>query len=467
MEFTARRPSKAFLISLAVLLSLLHAVLAVTASSGKSTTADEIVHLTAGHAYNTRNDYRLHPENGNLSQRWAALPLLIAHVQLPPTTLPSWSVAHVWDYGYIFFYAQGLSADELLWLGRGMIALISGGLGLLVFFWSRNLFGWAGGFISLALYAFCPSFLAHGALATSDLMMTFFFVSSVGAWWRHLENPGLANAALSALTLGLAFVAKFSAILLPPMLGIIALVWAASRASTTGWRKGLLRLARTTVGHGVVTVGIIWLFYGFRSTPFAPDLAGGAQFNRSWDWLLNERGWPADIIWTLKTHRILPEAWLYGLSFVMKFSDARGAFLNGEYSVNGWVWFFPFAFIAKTTIAFLLICLVVFGSGLRALTSRLRSGQLRSTPALLRPVTPLLVLFFVYGIFSLTSHLNIGHRHLLPIYPVLFIAAGSLGRWMGAGRPVAAGLALTLVGWHAFESLRIRPHYLAYFNQLV
>src|SRR5688572_11943047 len=74
----ALTPSPHFLVALAVLLSLFHAVLAVTATAGKSTTADEIAHLTAGHAYNTRNDYRLQPENGNLPQRWAALPLLVA-----------------------------------------------------------------------------------------------------------------------------------------------------------------------------------------------------------------------------------------------------------------------------------------------------------------------------------------------------------------------------------------------------
>ena len=87
--------------------------------------------------------------------------------------------------------------------------------------------------------------------------------------------------------------------------------------------------------------------------------------------------------------------------------------------------------------------------------------------ARLRPLTPLAALFAVYWATSLASHLNIGHRHILPTYPVLFIAAGWLGRWLDWRRPLAASLVLGLTCWHLGESLRVRPHYLAYFNELV
>jgi hypothetical protein len=83
-----------------------------------------------------------------------------------------------------------------------------------------------------------------------------------------------------------------------------------------------------------------------------------------------------------------------------------------------------------------------------------------------RPLTPLAALFAVYWLTSLTSHLNIGHRHILPTYPVLFIAAGWLGRWLHRRHWLAGGLILALAGWHVVESGRIRPDYLAYFNQL-
>lgn len=117
-----------------MLLALTHAIVAITATTDKSMTSDEIAHLTAGHAYNSFGDYRLQPENGNLPQRWAALPLALAGEPLPPTTLPTWRGADVWNYGHAFFFERALAADQFLFLGRAMIALVSAATGLLIFF---------------------------------------------------------------------------------------------------------------------------------------------------------------------------------------------------------------------------------------------------------------------------------------------------------------------------------------------
>jgi len=455
-------PSAGFLVTLAVLLAILHGVMAVTATAEKSMTSDEIAHLTAGHAYNTFGDYRLQPENGNLPQRWAALPAKVAGAQLPPTSLPTWRDADVWNYGHSFFYAQPSPTDALLFAGRAMVALFSAATGLLVFFWSRALFGWRGGFVALLLFVFSPNFLAHGALATSDVIMTFFFVASVGAWWRHLEHPGPKMAALSAVIFGLACVSKFSAPLLLPMFGLCALAWLAGRIPDDGWRRPLFRLARSSGVHLVVGWATIWLFYGFRFEPFAAGLEEGATYNHGWGWLVSELGWPRHILLALKEWRLLPDAFLYGFTFVLQFAKQRGAFLNGEYSLQGWPWFFPYAFAVKSTLPFLLLIAV----GTIASWSRWRHAELKSIVARVRPLTPLLALFVVYWATSIASNLNIGHRHILPIYPVLFIAAGGLGRWLNLRRPLVAAMVGALVLGHAVESWRIRPHYLAYFNPL-
>lgn len=458
--------SPGFLVTLAVLLAVLHAVLAVTATTEKSMTADEIGHLTAGHAYNTRNDYRLQPENGNLPQRWAALPLCVLGAQLPPSSDAFWNRADVWAYGYEFFYRSPVPVEQGLFLGRAMIALFSLGTGLLVFFWSRALFGWKGAFLSLLLFIFCPAFLAHGALATSDVVMTFFFLASVGAWWRHLEHPGFWGGAISAGVLGLAFVAKYSAILLPPMLGLIALAWLWNPQRDSAVRLKLWRLFRTTCGHLLVVWACLWLFYGCRYSAFSAEGAT-AQFHRA-DWSQILAGLDVLGPWIVffRDHHLLPQAWLYGLTHVIQFSAERGAFLNGEYSLTGWVQFFPYTFLVKSTLPFLLLIVGTVVTVGRAATQRLlrdgRYGLLQS----LRPLTPLVVLFALYWFASLTTHLNIGHRHILPTYPVLFIAAGCLGAWLDRRHWLAGGLILGLLGWHVAESSRIRPHYLAYFNPL-
>jgi hypothetical protein len=451
--------STAFLVTLAILLALAHAVIAVTATTEKATTSDEIAHLTAGHAYNALGDYRLQPENGNLPQRWTALPLALAGETLPPTSLSSWRAADVWNYGHIFFYEQSLPTDLFLFAGRAMIALISAGTGLLIFFWSRAFFGWWGAFLSLALFAFCPAFLAHGALATSDVMMVFFFLAGVGAWWRHLERPGAIGAMLSAIVLGLACVAKFSAVLLAPIFGVCALVWLIPRVRAGQGRTALLRLVRTTALHLTVAWGIIWCFYGFRFSAFAPTLSGGVGFYRGdWNWILNGLGWQRSVIVALRDGHVLPEAFLYGFTFVIQFAKQRAAFLNGEYGVTGWVSFFPYAFLVKNTLPSLGLLLVGGFALVRFGWTNLR--------ARLWPWTPLLALFVIYWATSLTSHLNIGDRHILPTYPVLFIAAGAFGAWLDLRRPWAMVLIGILALWHVSVSWRARPNYLAYFNAI-
>ncbi len=447
-------------------LLVVHGTMALTATRGESMTADEIAHLTAGHVYNTRNDYRLQPENGNLPQRWAALPMRMGGVPLPPTDRKDWRESDVWDYGHAFFYEQGLPADEYLWAGRAMITLFSAATGLLIFYWSKSLWGGRGAWLSLVLFVFCPNILAHAALATSDACMMFFFLAAVGAWWRHLQRPGVAGGLLSAAVFGLAFVAKFSALLLLPIHGLIAACWVAGHAGDEGWRKPLLRVVRSGVLHAVAAWAVIWLFYGFRYSAFVPELAAGAAFSHDWNWVLSGLGPLGVVIARCREWHALPEAWLHGLAFVVKFSKARGAFLNGEYSVFGWVRFFPYAFLVKTPLPFLLLLAGALIAATRRMSELWRTLGKSAVLTRLRPFTPLVVLFVVYWVTSLTSHLNIGHRHILPIYPVLFIAIGWLARWLDRRHFAAAVAIVALLGWDVVESWRIRPHYLAYFNQL-
>lgn len=465
MNPPASQPSPRFLLALALLLALAHAILAVTASLGKSMTADEIAYLTAGVAYNTRGDYRLQPENGNLPQRWIALPATLAGAPLPPATGRGWQHSDVWFYGHEFFYgANAPVSNHWLLAGRAMIAVFSAATGLLVFCWSRALFGWRGALLSLGLFVFCPAFLAHGALATSDVMMTFFLLACTGAWWRHLEKPGAAGAALSAGLLGLACVTKVSALLLGPVFGLIALGWLAGQAE--GWRRSLPRLLRSTLVHVAAAWIVIWLFYGFRFSAFAPETAAGAEFYRGdWNWILHGLGWPGWMVAAGRDGHVLPEAFLYGFAFVLHFAQERSAFLNGDYSNYGWVRFFPYAFLVKSTLPFLLLLLTGLLAAIRAgWRQRMEPGRFRF--GRWWPFLPLAALFAVYAATSLTSHLNIGHRHILPLYPVLFIAVGALGMWLDVRRPVAALLVAGLLCWHISESQRIRPHYLAYFNPI-
>ncbi|MFI5336544.1 MAG: ArnT family glycosyltransferase [Opitutales bacterium] len=438
---------------------VLHALLAWEATAGKSVTADEILHLTGGAFYNRHGDFRLHPENGNLPQRWAALPVLLMSAPLPDArTSPYWQDSDTPMFGYTFLYESGFDHFPLLMAARAMVTVFSMGTGLLIFLWARRLWGTAGGGLALGLYALDPNVLAHAALVTSDAAATFFLLASAGAFWRHLRTPGWGPGALSAVTFGLACVAKFSAALLLPVFFLL-LAWhfaVALPGERTHWAR---RAALTLASHAAAAVLIIWAFYDFRYAGFAPGLPGG-HYLIPWEQAVPGLGLTGRIVEFCATWHLLPQSFLYGFAWVLVSAKARAAFLAGAYSTTGWVSFFPLAFLWKSPPALL----AVLAGGLLLVARRWFAGIRRAAEDL-TAVAPLIVFFLVYWAFSLASHLNIGHRHILPTYPVLYILAGGL---LGAvvTRPLRLTLAAALLAGQAWTAAGIHPDYLAYFNVL-
>ena len=453
------RPTrKAWAGAAAALLLALHFAMAVCSKRQESTTCDEIAHLTGGYTYWKFNDYRLQPENGNLPQRWVALPVWIRGSRFPDLGHPYWSVSDAWAMGHEFFYETGEDHFPKLMAARAMTALMSVATGALIFCWSRRLFGDAGALVSLAFFAFSPTFLAHGGYATSDVCISLFMLASIGAWWRHLREPGAGGFALSAAVFSLACLAKFSAVLLLPMMALCAAVHAASRPGRAG------AVVLSALGHGAVAVAVIWAFYGFRYSAFNPALPPALHFIQPWPEMYAKTGRAGQVIHLLADIRALPEAFLYGSAYVVQMAYTRAAFLNGQYSLTGWPSFFLWAFALKTTIPFILASGWSVWLAVRARIPSRPAAAAGWEPLL--ELTPLFALALVYGASSIMSHLNIGERHLMPLYPVLFILAGALGRWLARPLRWPALLVAALIGWHVGESAWVAPHYLAYFNEL-
>ncbi len=468
-----------FLAALVAGLLALHWWWGMSALVGTSVTNDEPVHLASGYAYWKFNDYRMQPENGNLPQRWAALPLLAMHPRLEPADDPEqWRVSGQWRISNRFVFLSGNNADYMIFCARAAMALWSVATALLVFCWSRRLWGDSGGLLSLVLYVVCPTVLANGPLVTSDMCAAFWLLAAIGAWWRVCRRVSWGSLLLSCAATGFAFVAKYSAVLLLPAFALL-IIWravakepvelalrhpASPRNVTSTPGKLALLLAALAV-HGAATWVIIWTFFGWRYGAFAPGLPAALSFYLPTDLALSVPGRLREWILAAFRWQILPQAYLHGFAHVRYQGSARGAFLLGLYSNTGWWWFFPYAFLAKSTIGELLAAAALT---LAAAFRWARSSPLATRLGLLARdcgrLAPLLTLALVYWTFSVFSTLNIGHRHILPMYPALFIVAGALlrqgaGRWLRA-TAIAVALASTA------ESLAVRPHYLAFFNVL-
>ncbi len=461
--------------------------MAASVSREHSTTADEIFHVTAGYSYWKLGDFRLQPENGNLPQRLAGLPLLWQDVHFPRLEQPAWRTADVAVIGHQFFYESGNDLPRMLAAARAMIALLGIACGALVFLWSRSLFGTTGALVSTGLFAFCPNLLAHAGLATSDMAATLGFLLAVWAGWRLLHRVTVGRVLALGAAAALLALSKFSAPLLVPMLALMA----AARA----WRGSALpvrlggfvtrvrggRAAATLTGAlvaaALVSGLLVWAAFDFRYTA----VRGEGSLNRTWadvtmsDPALAVAAPTADhqpavatplrpgaiqaVVRPLRALHALPEGWLYGLAHVDRYSRWRPAFFMGEYRTTGWISFFPVAFLLKTPLPALALL------ALAGLCLATRPGSPGRCGRLRYRLVPLVVLGAVYGGYALTIHLNIGHRHILPLYPVLYIGAGAVA--LGFRRRGVALVTAILLAGQAMVSLAIRPDYLAYFNPLL
>ena len=483
------RPDSRFCGAL-ILLAVLHAWMASSVSDFHSSTYDELVHLTSGYTYWTTGDFRFHAENGNLPQRWIALPLLGMQVSSASYSHPLWFQGDVWALSRDLFYQQNNDPARMLASGRLMISLLSGCLIGAIGWWARRLWDTAGGLLAATLAAFSPTLLAHGGLATSDTTAALGFILALAAWWHLCHRITVVRVIGAGITAGFLAVSKFSAVLYAPMAaGLLAvrLLRASPLPLQCGcWRRQLQgghRAIALSAAGGVaaaIAMTTIWAAFNFRYAAASPEQPE-ATFLQSWDHVLMQSetestfeladGTPSTLesinlspsfvsntASFFRAHQWLPEAYIYGLALVDRYSRSRLAFFAGDYRNTGWLAFFPIAFVTKTTVPAMVLILI----GIVSFAHAPRHWREK-----LYRFSPVLILLLIYGGYSLTSKLAIGHRHLLPLYPALFILAGGaigvlspLRRWGGVVIAVA-------VLAHIVASWQIRPSYLAYFNALI
>jgi hypothetical protein len=366
---------------------------------------------------------RFHPP---LAYHMASLPLLA--LDLGDVTLQP-------EIGHELLRRGSPSPTALRLASRLPFALLACWGAALCFFWAREAAGPSAGLLAAFLYTFSPSMLAHGALAHSDITVSVLFLQTLYAFWRWTRRPTALRLVLCGLCLGLAAIAKLTSILLPGILALLLALVLCRRLATRANLPSIgpeAPLRRAAWGLGVwlvlhaIASGVVWLGYG-----------GSFVVGESAHGPLAGVTLPA-----------------YLRSFL--FYDAINAsgrlvFFWGEFSRDGWWYFFPVAFAIKEPIGLLALLASAFVS------LRTRSGRLG--PFLAVP-------FAVYlGVLMLYVDVPLGYRYALPLLPLLFVfIATQLAPLPRDRRGVAVLVACALL---VFESAWLHPHYLAHFNPLV
>jgi hypothetical protein len=250
--------------------------LTVGSYTQKSATADEPQHLTAGYTALRLHDYRIDPEHPPFLRMWAALPLLaMPDVRLDTNTV-SWQTGQDWPFSHHFLYELN-DADRLLYRARFMTVVLGIALGLLIFSWAHELFGFWTAATVLALYCLEPNILAHSGLVTTDLGVTCFIFGALYFLWRLTRRFTCGNAAGLAVFFALAQVSKFSALVLGPIVMVLFLVhvlrksaWPyqfGSRGELRSLRPKLLAMIAVILLLAVASYAAVWAVYGFHYGP--------------------------------------------------------------------------------------------------------------------------------------------------------------------------------------------------------
>ena len=447
---------------------------AVGSTLRKSGTSDEFFHIIGGASYWQLNDYRLHPENGNLPQRWCTIPLAVAGWPLPSFEHPGWAVSDMTTLSQAYLFETGNPSWWIILWARSFAAIWGLLVALLVYVWSRALFGREGAWLSLAFCLTDTTLLANAPLATSDTCAAFFFGCSTLTIWRMLQLPSPVTAVAAALAVAGLFVSKFSAPLEIP----VALVLLVIRSRygpewEVCWRGQRRRvpagIGLAAVGACLVVIGLVawiavWLSFGFRYGAMNPQASPAGALAR-WGTLAEATrelgGGKGRLLAFLGEHHVLPEGYLYGMAYVLNMM-LRQSFFCGDYSVAGWCSYFPFTFLVKTPLSTLAGLLLLPVLAVR----RMKPSSSTPRERTCYPLAPLLTLLAVYWAASVTTTLNIGHRHLLPVYPAVFVLLGALPALTRA-RPGLRWLPWALAACSALVSLWTFPNYLAFFNGIV
>jgi len=424
----------------------------------KSLTVDEFVMVPAAYYHLAEGDFQLIHEHPPLSKILAAAPLLLIR---PIRAVPAGEggepgSAEAKVTRLVRFWGDNSSYFALIsYWSRVPLAALAVASGLLLFLFTRSLFGDAAALLALALYALEPTVLAHGRVVQTDVPATFGLLLVVFSLRRYLTRPTRGGALLVGAAGGVAVLAKFSMLVVGPVYALVftALLWGAPRG---GRRRGAVA-AEAALGAAAL-FAVVWAAYFFHSRPLtASDVR----------WVVES--FPSNAASALAAVRALsylfPTDFVLGAFYQLWHAQAgHQAGLLGMYSNKGWWYYFPVAFALKTPLPVLLASLAGLGWGAYRLAAR---GD--------RRYLYLLVPFGLYTLFVMASPINIGVRYYLPAYPFLLAGAGALlarlvSGWRGragarAGMAAALSAAL-LVGWAGVEAARAYPDHMSYMNQL-
>ena len=407
-------------------------------------TIDEASHIAGGIEWWDKGTYTLETKHTPLARVSVALGPYLAGVR--------WMGFKKWQDTFPILSSTGNYWHNLT-LGRIGVLPYFIIATLVVFFWTKRLFGTAAGVLAVAVFTQLPTILAHSSVATTDVALTAMFCCSLYFFTLWLREPGLRTAAQFGAATGLALGTKLSTVVFLPACALPVLIMYA-RSQRRNWRA----LLRSFVIVAVCAFLALWAVYRFSHVPLTqatglPDRIAGKAFGKSSSM--------AHAIHAVTSHVPVPMPEFFDGIRNLRDQNHAGTrgYLFGEVRIGGWWYFFFAALALKTPLAVLLL------SAIGSVVVLKRYVQDRESWEIAAPFAA----FAMIMLCSTPARLDSGVRYVLPVFVFLSILAafGLTTLWsQNQHRMVWQTAAVLLFGWLTVSSAIAHPDYLAYFNEL-
>jgi 4-amino-4-deoxy-L-arabinose transferase-like glycosyltransferase len=452
---------------LAASLLVLMAVLAGGAALRESITVDEVAHIGAGVSYLQKLDMRMNAEHPPLAKVFAALPLVVRGVHADYTNI-SWpfcsrgfsNLLGEWSWGHMLALSWNDPYTTLMW-ARVPMLLVTLVLGVFVYRFAAQLGGARGGLLCLTAYVTTPAFLVFGPLVLTDVTVTLFALLSMWSFASLWRTPSRRAAVSFGLSLGAAFLSKFSSGLL--LFCFLAYRLYLRRAPLPGlpvdkqewraWRRLRGRYLWKGIFLAAATVYVVYLILSWNQPSDALDFLGHGTAS-------------------LVLRRLLMPAWVYlrGL-FFFSAASSRPTFVLGHTYPHGEWFYFPIVFVLKSTLAFLLMLVLAIPVALVA------KHRLKDAPLIGREMAfhwrAVWIFLLVFMVGCCLSRLTISIRHFtVPIVLLTLLLAPlprALVRLQDIGWRVARLVMFTYALLAIFSLvvvIRAFPYYFPFLNSL-
>lgn len=444
-------------------------ILAILSVWDEPLIVDEVPHVGSGYSYLTTGNYRLNPEHPPLAKDLGAFPLLFLNLDRSAFQMKPWTedLNGQWEFGRDLVYETGNDAQLIAHAVKIPMLLFFVLSAILIFKWARRLYGDKGGFIALILFSFSPTIMAHARFVTTDLAALFGVLTSTYFILKYFKEPNRKNFWIASLIFGVALLAKFSTILLVFFFAILALAYGLSHFKKIMATARLFLITCLLMLAGFVIV--VWPVYYLHTMnyPIEKQYSDTKTLMTSY----GNRLFADPVVWA-SGKPVLRAAAQYGLGLLMATQRSVGGnttYFLGEVSRFGWHYYFPVVYFIKEPLPFwglVIIALLMLGWQLKKPSKQSFRRGANFIKDHLEEFAMLIWLAIYWGT-SINSTLNIGVRHLLPVFPfTILLISGQTSRLINKSKKFLI-LVCILLGWFVFENLNVFPYYLTYFNQSV